>query len=365
MKLSESHSTWRAHQRRLATEFGIHLPEVIGYAYDALSRDYTLAMDAQPLTVTSLNAGIPAMLTSYIDPEVINIAFAPTQAAKILGERKTGDWITDTAFFPVVEHTGDVTSYGDFSQAGSSAVNTNWPQRQSYHFQIMKRYGERELERAGLARINWVSEIDKAAADVLNRFSNFTYFFGVAGLQNYGLINDPGLPASLTPGLKAAGNANAWVLSGGVINATANEIYADIQALFYALTTQTAGLVQANDKFVLATNPGTAVALTATNSFGVDVYKLLKQNFPNIRFEVAVQYGAKTTQNPEGLSGGNLVQLIAETVESGQTGYTSFTEKLRAHKTIPDTSSWKQKVTSGTWGAIIKKPMAFSSMLGV
>ena len=363
--LQESHSAWRNHAQRFESEFGIILPDVVGYTTDGLKRNYTLAFDAQPAMTTSANSGIPAMLTSYIDPEVIRIAFAPTQAAKIAGERKTGDWLMDTAFFPVVEHTGEVTSYGDFSQVGSSGVNMNWPQRQSYHFQIMKHYGERELERAGLARINWVSEIDKAAADILNRYSNFTYFFGVAGLQNYGLLNDPSLPASITPGVKAAGNANAWMLSGGVINATANEIYADIQALFYALTTQTSGLVKAEDKVILAMSPGTAIALTATNSFGVDVYKLLKQNFPNIRFEVAVQYGAKTTQNPEGLSGGNLVQMIAENVEGGDVVYCSFTEKMRNHKLIPDTSSFKQKVTSGTWGCIIKKPIAFASMLGV
>src|SRR6185503_6176542 len=132
--------------------------------------------------------------------------------------------------FPVVEHTGEVSSYGDYSMNGRAGVNTNWPQRQAYLFQTIKEYGERELERAGLARISWVSEIDKGAATVLNKFQNLTYFFGVQGLQNYGLLNDPNLSAALTPATKAAGGVK-WVLSG-VINATANEVYADIQAIF-------------------------------------------------------------------------------------------------------------------------------------
>ena len=38
---------------------------------------------------------------------------------------------------------------------------------------------------------------------MLNKFSNLTYFFGVQGLQNYGLLNDPHLNASLTPATKA------------------------------------------------------------------------------------------------------------------------------------------------------------------
>jgi hypothetical protein len=364
MKLHESQSEWRAHSAMLA-ERGVILPDVIGYATDELKRDYTLAMDAQPALTSTANSAVPAMLTSYIDPEVIRIAFAPVQAAKIAGERKTGDWLTDTTFFPVVEHTGEVTSYSDFSQTGSASVNTNWPQRQSYHFQIMKRYGERELERAGLARINWVSEIDRGAADILNRFSNYCYFYGVAGLQNYGLLNDPSLPASISPGTKAAGGGNVWLLSGGQPNATANEIYADIQALFYQLVTQSSGLITAQDSFVLAFAPGVSLALTNTNSFGVDVYKLLKQNFPNIRFEQAVQYGAKSSQNPEGIAAGNMVQLIAERIEGQETCFCAFTEKMRSHKIIPDTSSFKCKVTSGAWGAVIRRPFAFASMVGV
>src|SRR4029077_11942485 len=96
-----------------------------------------------------------------------------------------------------------------------------------YLFQTIKQYGERELERAGLARINWVSELDKAAATVLNKFSNLTYFFGVTGLQTYGLINDPNLPATLTPATKAGGGL-AWFTASGAPNATANEVYNDI-----------------------------------------------------------------------------------------------------------------------------------------
>lgn len=80
--------------------------------------------------------------------------------------------IDSRVMFPVVEHIGEVTSYGDFAESGHTGANTNWPQRQSYLFQTVKEYGERELELAGLARINWVAEIDEAAATVLNKFSN-------------------------------------------------------------------------------------------------------------------------------------------------------------------------------------------------
>lgn len=363
MTPQEARSAWVAHKTNLEN-LGIILPDVVSYATDEMKRNYTLALDAQPALATAPNSSVPLILTTYIDPEVVRVAFAPTEAAVILTEKKVGTWLDDTAMFPVVEATGETTSYGDFNSNGSTGVNTNWPQRQSYHFQTMKQYGEREVERAGLSRLNWVAEIDLAAADVLNRFSNFTYFFGVQGLQNYGLLNDPNLAALLTPGIKANGGVK-WMGSGGLVNATANEVYLDIQNMFWQLTTATSGLVKANSKMILAMNPGTAVALTATNSFGVDVYKLLKQNFPNIRFETAVQYGTISAQNPQGLAGGNMVQLIAESIEGQQVAYCSFTEKMRAHKIIPDTSSWRQKVTSGTWGSVIRKPYGIVGMIGV
>ena len=367
MNLQESRAAWKSYAPMLA-EKGVIFPDAIGFATDEMKRDYTMALDAQATIQTSQNAGVPALLTTYIDPEIVNIAFAPMKAAEILGEKKTGDWLTETALFPVVEAVGEVTTYGDYNQTGSTGVNTNWPQRQSYHFQTVVRYGEREMERAGLARINWVSSLNKAAAMILNRYSNFTYFYGVAGLQNYGILNDPSLPASLTPSTKAnygTSGSNAWILSGGAINATANEVYQDFQALFYNLVVQTAGIVKEDDRLVLTLSPQSAVALTITNSYGVNVNELIKAQFPNVKIVKAIQYGQRTNANPEGVVGGNFVQLIAEEVEGEGTGFCSFTEKLRLHRLVPDTSSFKQKATSGSFGFINKKPAAFASMLGI
>ena len=353
---------WREDSAALES-YGIIVPDVRCYLPDAFRSDYSLAMDAMPLLTTSPNAGVPALLTTMIDPTVFEVLFAPNRAATIFGEQKRGTWLTDTELFPIVEHVGEVTSYGDYAESGGVVANTNWPQRQSYHFQTIKEYGERELERAGLARLNWVAEIDKAAATVLSKFENYVYFFGVSGLQNYGLVNDPALLASLTPAVKAYGGTK-WI-NAGVIQATANEVYNDLQSIFLQLVTQTGGLVQSDTNLVLALSPQSEMALTATNTFNVNVHDLLKKNFPNIRIETAVQYGVPTTQNSQGIAAGNLVQLFAENLEGQNIGFCGYTEKMRAHKIIPGTSSFKQKVTGGVWGAVIKMPVAIASMLGV
>lgn len=334
---------------------GIYFPsEVVGYIPAGVSGDLRLAMDAQPALITVSNAGIPAYLANYIDPKLIEVLVAPNKAAQIFGEVKKGDWTTLTATFPIVEHTGEVSSYGDWNQNGSTGANANFPQRQSYHYQTITQWGERQLEMAALAKIDWANRLNIASAMVLDKFQNQSYFFGIAGLQNYGLLNDPSLTAALTPGVKVA-NTPVWVFNG-VVTATANEVYTDIQSLFTQLVSQSNSLIEADTPMTLAMSPVSSVALTATNSFNVNVYDLLRKNFPNITFETAPQYAT---------TAGNLVQLIAKTVEQQETGYCAFTEKMRAHAIVKDMSAFRQKKSQGTWGTIIFQPYAISQMIGV
>ncbi len=362
MNFQEAMAQFEADRPHLEAS-GIITPLVRAYIPDGAKANFALAFDAQPTMSTDPNSAVPAMLTTMIDPTIIKVLFAPTKFAQIAGEVKKGTWLDETAMFPITEDTGEVSSYDDFAENGRSGVNTNWPQRQSYLFQIMKEYGERELERAGLAKINWVASLDAAAAGNLNRFQNLSYAFGIAGLQNYGLLNDPNLSGSLTPATKAATGVK-WI-NGTQIVATANEIYADIQSIFFQLVQQAGGNIDEEETLTLAMSPGSSVALTATNSFGVNVKDLLKKNFPNLTVITAIQYGAVSASNPNGVAAGNLVQMIAKNVESQQTLFAAFNEKMRAHKLIPATSSFKQKVTGGTWGTVIRQAFAIASMVGV
>lgn len=364
MNLQESKQAWDSHRALHEARGVIVQDSVQSYVPEEFKANFALAMDAQPALSTTTSAGIPYFLTTMVDPAIFKILFAPVKAATIFGEVRKGNWLDETAMFPTVEHTGEVSSYGDHNMNGSTGVNEVWPQRQAYLFQTIKEYGERALERAGLGRINLVSEIDQAAATIMARYANLTYFYGVAQLQNYGLFNDPNLSAAITPVTKANGNGNVWIYQGA-INATANEVYEDVQSLFYQLVSQTAGTVDQNAKMTLAMSPTSQVALTATNSFGVNVSDLIKKNFPNLKVETAVQYGAKSTANPHGNAAGNLVQLFVDDIEGQDVGYCAFNEKMRAHSIIKELSAFRQKVTGGTWGAIIRQPMGIAQLLGV
>lgn len=336
----------------LAQDFGVHLmDDVRGYLdRDTYGRNYSLAADAQPGMITVSNGGIPAFLANYLDPKIIEVVVAPMKAAIILGEVKKGDWTTLTAQFPIIENTGEVSSYGDYSNSGQSSVNTNWAPRQSYHFQTITNWGERELEIAGEARIDLAARLNISSVLTINKAANKMAFFGISGLQNYGLLNDPSLPASITPAATGTGSSPLWS------NKTGDLIFADIQALYANLVSRNAGYVERDSRMVLALSPGAEANLVKTNQYNVNVSDQIKKNFPNLRVETAVEY---TTV------GGELVQLIAEEVEGQRTGEVAFTEKLRAHPVKVGLSNFKQKKSAGGWGSIIYAPLRISSMLGV
>jgi hypothetical protein len=310
-----------------------------------------VALDAQPALITPSNAGIPAFLSTYIDPKLIEILVAPMKAAEIVGEEvKKGDWTTDTAMFPVVESTGETSSYGDYSNNGVAGANTNFPQRQSYHYQVITQWGEKELAKAALAKIDWANRVNIASVLTLNKFQNKTYFYGVAGLQNYGLLNDPNLYAPIAP-TNEGGNIT-WA------NKDALGIYADILALFTQLQAQTGNtsLVEMDAKMTLALSSGAIVNLGKVTQFNVNVKTTIKDNFPNLRIMTAPEYST---------AAGNLVQLIVDEVEGQRTVEVAFTEKLRAHPIVIEMSAFKQKKSQGTFGSIVYRPMFIAAMLGV
>ncbi len=340
----------------------------LGYMPEGWRRNFEGAMDAatafQPQLSTDPNAALPAMLTTWIDPEPYRVLFAPNAASEVLGERLMGDWTDDTAMFPIVESVGETSSYGDYSENGVADANFNYPQRQAYPFQSILTYGDREAARVAKMKLNWVAEKQRSVNLLLDKLMNLTWFFGVGGLQNYGLINDPHLPASISPATKSAGGTG-WFTAGGAPNATANEVYNDIVTLFENLVNNNAGLVGRDTKMTLALSPASAVALTFANSFGVFVEDLLKKGFPNLRIVEAVQYGALTSSNSQGVAAGNMVQLIVDEVEGQKTGYCSFNAKLRSFPIVRQMSSFRQKMMSSTWGAIIRYAAGFQIMVGV
>ncbi len=331
----------------LAQDYGIHImPGFQGYLDDQAKAKF--AADAVPTSITVSNGGIPAFLANYVEPSVIEILVTPMKAAEIIGEAKKGDWTTLTAQFPIAERMGEVSAYGDYSNNGNSSANINWEPRQSFHFQTVTQWGERELEMAGLARIDYAARLNASSALALSKFLNKSYFYGVANLRCYGLLNDPSLITPISP-LTVSGQTT-WANKDG------QAVYNDVAALYTQGVTQTKGLVNRESPMTLALSPEMEANFTKTNQYNVNVSDQLKKNFPNMVVKTAVEYATGS---------GQLMQLIFNNLEGQDAGYAAFTEKMRAHTVVPGLSSWQQKKSAGTWGTIITQPTAIAQMLGI
>jgi hypothetical protein len=115
--------------------------------------------------------------------------------------------------------------------------------------------------------------------------------------------------------------------------------------------------------FVMGTIPN--VGMTSVNSFGLSVYDMLAKAFPNLEIVTAVQYNAMSATNPYGSAAGNIGQLIALEFDGQRTGMAVYSERMRDHAMIRDLSSFRQKSSGGSWGAVWRFPAAVASILGI
>ena len=322
---------------------GVVLPHGVT---DVSTPSNQFAMDSASLTPTLVgtpNAGIPSFLTTYVDPKVIEVLVAPMKAAEIVGESKKGDWTTLTAAFIQAEPLTKVATYGDYSADGDSSANVNYPQRQAYFFQTWTRWGERELEMAGAGRVDWAAQLNYSSALGLAKFLNSTYLFGVSGLQNYGLTNDPRLVAPVAAPVN-------WATG------VPEDIYNSIVAQYKQLQTQSQGIIEQDDELKLAMAPTAAGDLNRVNQFGLSAAKLIKDAFPKMEIVTVPEYDT---------AGGRLVQMWAPKIEGQESATCAFTEKMRAHAIERYSSYFRQKKSAGTWGAVVFRPLAMAAQIGV
>lgn len=307
-----------------------------------------LANDAA--MVTAANSGVPVEFTSYIDPMVIPILTATRGAREIFGEAKKGDWTTSYARFQTSEITGEVEAYTDYGLGGASDVNPTFPVRTQYIYQTNIRYGDREVDVASRARLQLAADKQRAAATVIDIASNKFALYGVAGLEIYGLLNDPNLPASVSP-LPNADTKTLWA------EKSTKEIYEDVLYLFGKMADRGAGHIDANTELVLATSPATQVQLGKATDFNISARQMLETYFPKIRFVALPELATAT--------GGTSILLVAPTIEGLPTAQIGFSEKFRAMRLIPESSSFHQKFVGSSYGTIIYRPFAIGTMTGV
>ena len=306
-------------------------------------------MLAQDAMITAPNAGVPAVFTSYVDSKIIEILLAPKRSREILPEAKKGDWTNDFAIFRTVEATGTVTPYSDYGNGASADVNIGFPTREQFIGQTTITYGDLEQERTARAMLDLVSRKQISAATIIDTAENKINLLGVEGMEIYGLINDPNIPAALTPA--EVDSQTAWT------EKNTQAIYDDILSLYGQIISASKGNVSQNDSFALCVSPTASVLLGKATDFNVSVKKMLLDYAPNTKIVVLPELESKTS--------GDSVMLVAQKVMGNDAGQFGYSEKIRAMRLIPKTSSYEQKFAFGTYGCVLYYPFAVAKMTGV
>lgn len=322
---------------------GIHFPATVR---DVTTERHEFAMDAvslAPTMITAPNGGVPAWMTQWFDPKAIDIHVAPMAAAQIAPEVKKGDWTITAAVFRTREAVGQVATYGDWSPNGMSSNNTNYPSREHYYYQTWIEYGEREQAMAARGMIDVAGDKQYAKSLVIAKAANKFYLNGVAGLKNYGLMNDPNLTTPVAATVNYA-------------TATPEAIANDVVRQVGVLITQSGGIINGSERLVFATAPSVINDIRRTNEFGLNADKKIRESYPNIVYVAVPEYDT---------AAGRLIQLWAAEVDGQPTVELGFTDKLRAHRMEVYSTYVRQKFSAGTLGAVVYTPFACTQTLGV
>jgi len=312
------------------------------------------AMAQDAALTTTPNTTVPSFLLQYVSPDVIEVLTAKRAATRIFSEKKVGDWTTANYQYPAMEYVGSTGPYADYGDGPSAGVNTEWNIRDQYIFQTTITYGDREVDMSAQAKLDLVSGKQRSAAEQIAIDSNTFYLSGVAGKRIYGLLNDPNLPAAISP--DTVSSAVTWTSKLALASGGTKAIYQDVLKLFSALQGQMNGLVDENTPMKLLLSPGRAVYLKSATDFNVSAEDMLKKAFPSLTIETVPQCNTAS---------GEIMMMVCTEAVGQRTGELAFGEKIRQGRLIPELSSFRQKFSASTYGFIMRLPAAFAVMSGI
>ena len=265
--------------------------------------------DEAPALQTVPSVGTPVQFLQWWSPKVIKTVYAKRAADEILGVTNAGSWEDAEVVVPEVETTGQAALYGDYVNGENSNFNVNFNKRAVVRFLSTVSVGT--LEEMQISRMRMSAKERKmvATANALEIQRNQVAVNGflVGNQANYGILNDPRLPAYGTLPANDKGKTD-WA------SKTYGEIVNDIRTMLKELEVKMAGLFSSrDDAFTMVLPMAASQAMTAVpqyNSYGFDgsVEAWFKKAYPRARIIYAPQFD-------KALGGQNVVLIFVDEVD--------------------------------------------------
>ena len=318
-------------------------------ALDEMKHFY--GMDA---AVTTPSVSTPIQFLQHWLPDFIEVVTAAREIDAIAGRTIAGNWHDESIVQGILERTGQAVPYGDHTDIPLSSWNTNFEVRDIVRFEEGIQVGILEEARAGAMNISSQTEKRAAAAESLAIELNNVGFFGYNEGSNktYGFLNDPNLPAYTTVAV-GAGGLTTWA------SKDYDEIVTDLRTAFAALRTKSGNLFKPErDASVLTVAVACMEYLNVENQFGKSVYDFLKQNYPNVRIESAVQLDAAN-------GGANVFYLMAESINGKPVLNQYVQDVFRLIGVEKKAKVFVEDYSNATAGILVSQPIGIVRYSGI
>jgi len=311
----------------------------------------SLGMDAA-ITPAMTGGGVTTPI-QYLQrwlPGFVKVETAARKIDDLVGLVTQAKWEDKSIIQGVLEHVGEASPYGDYTNVPMSSWNVVYEERNIVRFEEGLRVGRLEEARATAILMNSADAKRIAAASALEIARNRVGFFGYNNGDNrtYGFLNDPALPAYVA--VPAGGGATTeWTTK------TFLEITADIRTALAALRVQSQDTIDpASTPVTLALPTSARETLTTTSSYGNSVNEWLKENYPNIRVISAPEL--------DGANGGdNVFYMYAESApgdstDDGRTFTQVVPAKFQTLGVEQQAKAYIEDFTNATAGILTKRP---------
>lgn len=334
------------------SNFGVSMDSAL---MPEVQRYFSVGQDAAPALQTAATITNPVQFFQYWAPEAVEYITAARKIDDIVGRDIEGSFEDEEIVTRVVERTGSARPYTDTANIPLSSWNQNFVNRTIVRFEEGLEVGYLENLRASRMRVDTHREKAAAAAESLAIELNNVGFYGYADGTNktYGFLNDPNLPAYITV---ATGDSNQTTWS----SKTFNEITADIITAVSALQNQLKGNFDPiNEVFTLTVSLAVVQYLNTMNSLGTkSVYTWLKETYPNIRIETAVELNSAN-------GGSNVFYLHVDRIKGKKVLKQSVQDVLRLIGMEKKAKVTLEDFAAATAGVICQYPLGVVRYSGI
>lgn len=171
---------------------------LLGVSADFNHAGVKMAMDAAPdIVVGGANEGNLIQFFQYWFPTAIRVITAKRNADAVFGRDIVGSWEIEEVIQKTMEHTGQVSLYGDFTDVPLVSYNPTFEKRQNVRFELGMQSGLLQDARAARMQISPDEEKRTAIATAFAVNQNEVAFngFNTTSIPCYGGLNDPNLLA--------------------------------------------------------------------------------------------------------------------------------------------------------------------------